>query len=154
GTQNYVCRPSGNGFAFVLFTPQATLVKLENSKELITHFFSPNPFEANVDPTVVGNFQIRATWQDAHDMSSVWAKVDKSATFQTDPTFVAQGAVAWLLLDVVGALDGPIGGGTLTPAVFVQRVNTSGGVAPATGCATSADIGNEAFVDYTADYIF
>src|SRR5881628_3674457 len=25
GTQNYVCKPSGTGVAFVLFTPQATL---------------------------------------------------------------------------------------------------------------------------------
>jgi len=37
---------------------------------------------------------------------------------------------------------------------FVQRVNTEGGVAPATGCAQLADVGKKAFVPYKADYIF
>jgi hypothetical protein len=33
-------------------------------------------------------------------------------------------------------------------------VNTTAGVAPATGCALPTDIGNKAFVPYTADYVF
>lgn len=155
GTQNYVCKPTANGgFAFVLFTPQATLFN-DDGTQLITHFFSPNPFETNMDPTVVGDRQIRVTWQ-AQDTSSVWAKVDKSATFATDPAFVAPGAVAWLLLDVEGTQKGPNGGDTMTAAdgAFVQRVNTSGGLAPSTGCTSSTDVGNEAFVHYTADYFF
>ena len=41
-------------------------------------------------------------------------KLDQSATFATDPTFVAKEAVAWLPLDVVGAEDRPTGGDTLT----------------------------------------
>jgi hypothetical protein len=37
----------------------------------------------------------------------------------------------------------------------VQRVNTSGGIAPAAdGCARAADIGRRALVPYTADYVF
>src|SRR5215467_1574023 len=57
GTQNYVCRPTANGgFAFVLFTPQATLFN-DDFKQLITHFFSPNPAEVNTDPTVVTDRQ-------------------------------------------------------------------------------------------------
>src|SRR5262245_16131012 len=43
GTQNYVCKPSGAGFAFALFTPQATLFSDNANKEVIVHFFSPNP---------------------------------------------------------------------------------------------------------------
>ena len=151
GTQNYVCKPTVNGgFAFALFTPQATLFSDAN-KEIIVHFFSPNPDEANTDPNIVANFAVRATWQDSTDMSSVWAKLDQMST---DAPFVAPGAVAWLLLDVVGAQDGPTGGKTLSDALRVQRLNTSGGVAPKTGCSSAADVGKEAFVPYTADYFF
>jgi Protein of unknown function (DUF3455) len=151
GTQNYVCKPTINGgFAFALFTPQATLFTDAN-KEIIVHFFSPNPDEANTDPTVVADFAVRATWQDSTDGSTVWAKVDKSST---DAPFVAKDAVAWLLLDVVGTRDGLTGGKTLSDALRVQRLNTSGGVAPKTGCSSAADVGKEAFVSYTADYFF
>jgi hypothetical protein len=154
GTQNYVCKPTGpTTVAFALFTPQATLFN-ENGKALTTHFFSPNPQEANLDPTVIGDRQIRVTWQDSRDSSSVWAKLDTSATFQTDPNFVAKDAVAWLRLEVKHTEPGPTGGDTLTPAKFVQRVHTVGGLPPSTGCTSPSDIGNEAFVPYEADYFF
>src|SRR5262245_27224251 len=152
GTQNYVCRPSGNGFAYVLFTPQATLFN-DDLKQLITHYFSPNPKEPNTDPKVVTDRQIRVTWQ-AQDTSTIWAQLETAATFGTDPTFVAKDAVAWLRLAVVNHQDGPTGGTTLSKTQFVQRVNTVGGLAPSTGCASPADAGNEAFVHYTADYVF
>src|SRR5512133_4141614 len=48
GTQNYVCRPSGAGVAYVLFTPQATLFS-EDGGQVITHYFTPNPFAPNTD---------------------------------------------------------------------------------------------------------
>jgi hypothetical protein len=153
GTQNYVCRPAANGgFAYVLFTPQATLFN-DDLKQLITHYFSPNPHEPNTDPKVVTDRQIRVTWQ-AQDTSTIWAKLETAATFATDPTFVRKDAVAWLRLAVVNHQDGPTGGETLSKTQFVQRVNTTGGLAPSTGCATPADAGNEAFVHYTADYVF
>ena len=66
-----------------------------------------------------------------------------------DPT-----AVAWLLLDEVGVQKGPTGGDTLTKTTFVQRLNTKGGLAPSTGCSSLTDVGNQAFVPYTADYFF
>ena len=44
GTQNYICLPSGSGFAWTLFTPQATLFS-DRARQVTTHFFSPNPFE-------------------------------------------------------------------------------------------------------------
>jgi hypothetical protein len=150
GTQNYVCRPSGSGFAFKLFTPQATLFG-DNGKQLITHFFSPNPFELNADPTVVGDHPIRVTWQDSQDTSTVWAKLDQSSS---DAPFVSPDAIAWLKLEVVGAQDGPTGDNTLAATKFIQRLNTSGGLAPSTGCASPSDVGNQAFVPYTADYFF
>src|SRR5262245_40170353 len=51
GTQNYVCKASGNGFKYVLFTPEATLFD-DDFRQLTTHFFSPNlkPEPGTVDP--------------------------------------------------------------------------------------------------------
>jgi uncharacterized protein DUF3455 len=42
----------------------------------------------------------------------------------------------------------------MTRTTFIQRVNTSGGIAPATGCALSTDVGKKTLVPYAADYIF
>jgi uncharacterized protein DUF3455 len=57
-------------------------------------------------------------------------------------------------LSQAGVLDGVGGGNTLSVATFVQRVNTVGGLAPATGCSSPDDIGTTAFVPYEADYVF
>ena len=114
GTQNYVCRPSGAGVAYVLFTPQATLFS-EDGGQVITHYFSPNLStnqpDPNTDPKVVANGAIRVTWQH-RDSSIIWAKLHQS---------------------------GPDG---------------SGSVAPKTGCSSPTEVGNQAFVPYTADYFF
>jgi hypothetical protein len=72
----------------------------------------------------------------------------------SDPHFVKPGAIAWLRIKVVGAQEGPAGGDTLTETTFIQRVNTSGGLAPSVGCNSAADVGKQAFVPYTADYFF
>ena len=157
GTQNYVCKPSGAGVASVLFTPEATLFG-EDGGQAITHNFSPNPFEPNTDPKVVApGGTIRATWQYL-DTSRVWAKVHAN---DPDPINGKKGAVtvdttaiAWLLLDGVGSQKGPTGGDKLFGTSFVQRLNTKGGLAPSTGCSSLTDLGNTAFVPYTADYFF
>lgn len=141
GTQNYVCLPSGVGFKFVLFTPEATLFQ-HHGKQVTTHFFSPNPSEGGT---------IRATWQHSRDTSTFWGQVIDSSS---DPDFVAAGAIPWLLVGKAGVEEGPGGGDALTATTFVQRLNTSGGLAPSTGCASSADVGKQAFVPYTADYFF
>ncbi|MDD5034303.1 MAG: DUF3455 domain-containing protein [Methylococcaceae bacterium] len=141
GTQDYVCLPSGTGFAWTFFGPQATLFN-RHDQQVITHFLSPNPFESNTP---------RVTWQHSRDTSTVWAKVTASSS---DPAFVAPGAVPWLLVQAVGTQDGPTGGNTLTPTTFIQRLNTAGGSAPQTGCAESADVGKKVLVSYTADYFF
>jgi Protein of unknown function (DUF3455) len=156
GTQNYICLPCPNpatsmcpdasGFAWILFTPQATLFN-DDDKQLITHYFSPNPFETNTNPGVLDDHMIRATWQHSKDTSTVWAMAIASSSG-------AGGAIPWLLLRVVGAQDGPTGGDTLTPTTFIQRLNTTGGVAPSMGCGSLTDVGKQAFVPYTADYFF
>ena len=144
GTQDYVCLPSGTGVKFVLFTPQATLFNGSDDRELTTHYFSPNPSEGGT---------IRATWQDSRDASTVWGQV-RPGESSSDPKFVAVGAIAWLLLRVAGTEEGPTGGNTLSSTTFIQRLNTSGGSAPSTGCTSSTDVGHLAFVPYTADYFF
>ena len=149
GTQNYICLPAGSGFVFALFTPEATLFR-DNDRQIITHFFSPN-LAPDLGETAR---TIRATWQDS-DTSTVWAKVNPgdSASHASAPNFVAADAIAWLKLTRVGAQDGPTGGDTLSDTTFIQRLNTSGGLAPA-DCISAADVGKEAFVPYTADYFF
>ena len=141
GTQNYICLPAEKGFGWTLFGPQATLFD-GNGAQLTTHFLSPNPNEDGA---------LRATWQDSRDTSRVWAMAIASST---DPAYVAGGSVAWLLLRVVGAELGPTGGAALFDAKYVHRVNTAGGVAPATGCDHKKDIGKRQFVPYATDYIF
>jgi hypothetical protein len=136
GTQNYICLPSG----WTFFGPQATLFN-DLNEQVITHFLSPNPDEGGT---------ARATWQHSQDTSTVWAAAVAS---YSNPGFVARGDIPLLLLQVVGAQDGPTGGRTLTATTFIHRLNTSGGVAPSTGC-TSSDVGKRAFVPYTADYFF
>jgi hypothetical protein len=153
GTQNYVCKPSGAGVAYVLFTPQATLFG-DDGGQVITHYNSPNPFEPNTDPKVVApEGTIRATWQ-YRDTSKVWAKVHPSGSDGSGAVTVDETAIAWLLLDRVGSQNGSTGGDKLTGTTFVQRLNTAGGLAPKTGCSSLTDVGNTAFVPYTADYFF
>jgi len=149
GTQNYVCLAAGAGFAYALFTPQATLFD-DHGRQIVTHFFSPNLAPSDSNETVG---TIRATWQDSDDTSTVWGKVIDSASRASDPGFVAADAIAWLKVAVLGVEDGPQGGDALSGTTFIQRVNTSGGVAP-TNCTSPADVGRQAFVPYTADYFF
>ena len=141
GTQNYSCLPSGAGFAWTLFGPQATLFD-DDLDQAMTHYLSPNPTEAGTP---------RATWQHSRDTSTLWAL---AVATSSDPAFVAPGAIPWLKLQVVGAQFGPDFGHRLTATAFIQRVTTGGGIAPATGCAVSADVGKQALVPYTADYVF
>jgi len=149
GTQNYVCSKAGAGVKYVLFTPEATLFD-DDGKQIITHYFSPNPEpkDPNTSATVVADGAIRATWQDK-DTSTIWAKLHTDGAFTVD-----RSAIAWLLLDVVGNEPGPAGGDKLTQTKQVQRFSTQGGLPPETGCSTLDDAGNQAFVDYTADYFF
>ena len=145
GTQNYVCAPCDPtkancplGVAFTLFTPQATLFN-DQGEQLITHFSSPNPVEGGT---------IRVTWQDSRDTSSVWAKLVNAVMVKSD-------SIPWVLLNVkdTGTLAGPTGD-RMTKTTFIQRVNTVGGVAPAVGCLSTADLGHQAFIPYRADYYF
>ena len=56
-------------------------------------------------------------------------------------------AIAWLLLEAVST-EGP---GIFDGVTYIQRVNTTGGLAPA---APGSFVGEEARVPYTAEYYF
>jgi Protein of unknown function (DUF3455) len=137
GTQNYVCLPTSSGYTWTFFGPQATLFG-DGGQQVTTHFLSPNPAESGTP---------RATWQDSGDTSTVWAAAIANS--------VAPGAIPWLLLRVVGSEEGSGLGGTLTATTtYIQRVNTAGGIAPATGCKSAKDTGKKALVPYSTDYVF
>jgi Protein of unknown function (DUF3455) len=145
GTQNYMCLPaSGGGVAWKFFAPQATLYVnvLGLQSQLATHFLSANPEEDGL---------ARPTWQHSIDSSKVWGKVSKIVT---DSNYVEPGAIPWLLLEAAGKETGPDGGSFFTQTAYIQRINTSGGVAPATGCTQAGNIGALVLVPYTTDYFF
>jgi hypothetical protein len=147
GTQNYVCLPGSEGPAWKFLGPQATLflktpwIHGEILRQLATHYLSANPDEGGT---------ARPAWQSSFDTSTVWGK---AVADSRDPQYVSEGAIPWLLVQVVGAGEGVPAGSALSNTTYIQRVNTSGGVAPATGCDNTT-IGLVAFAPYTTDYIF
>ena len=141
GTQTYMCLPSATGPAWKFVGPQATLFQEFGAgfyQQVTTHFLSPNPFEGGT---------ARPSWLHSFDSSQIWGRALASST---DADFVEAGAIPWLLVEVVGAQQGPAGG-LLAATTYVQRLNTSGGAAPSGTCA---DVGTFVMVPYTTDYFF
>jgi hypothetical protein len=125
GVQKYTCQANGTW----LFTdPEATLSKTAGvAKPVGTHYL---------------NFATgRPVWQ-LNDGSSVEAA--RTVTVPAGPTNIAS-----LLLQAVTTQPGS-GGDRLTGTTWVQRLNTSGGVAPTGACTP----GNLLAVPYSADYLF
>lgn len=141
GTQQYVCLPKGDTFAWTLFGPQATLFDGKGN-QVLTHFLSGNPQE---------NRRPRPTWQSSRDSSAVCGEAIASSS---DPHFVALDAIPWLLLRAVGAQPGQNGSDVLKQVTYIQRINTAGGDAPVLGCTMRDEVGMKALVPYTADYVF
>lgn len=121
GVQIYQCNATGTAWTFL--HPEATLTA-EDGTPIIHHFAGP-------------------TWQSLDDGSSV-----QGTTIASRPS--PSGAIAWLLLAAKNNTLGPQGGDMLFPTTYIQRVHTTGGVAPATPCTP----GVVQAVPYTADYIF
>jgi hypothetical protein len=156
GTQGYVCLPSGAGASWTVNNarPEATLFTnaFGAALQVITHFLSPveNPNDIGPKPPRFGD----ATWQSSFDSSRVWAQKVNFITAGTDASCPNAGAIDCLLLQTIGTAQGPTGGKMLTRTTFIQRLNTKGGSAPATGCSTAADVGKQTLVPYSADYHF
>jgi hypothetical protein len=146
GTQNYMCVSGETGPAWRFAGPHATLFvpmpwsRGEAVLQLMTHFLSPNPAEGGTP---------RPAWQSSHDSGMVWGKAIASSS---DPRYVAPESIPWLLVQVTGARRGPAGGG-MPQTAYIQRVNTSGGLAPAGGC-DAGNYGQMVLAPYTTDYLF
>ena len=157
GTQAYVCLSTGTGGASWTVNharPEATLFAhiFGEAVQIITHFLSPvvNPNDVGPKPPRFGD----VTWQSSFDSSRVWAQKDKFVPAGSETSCPNAGAIDCLLLQVIGTDEGPGGGRSLTKTTFIQRLNTKGGSAPATGCFVTSDVGKQVLVPYSADYFF
>jgi hypothetical protein len=156
GTQGYVCLPSGSGASWTVNNarPEATLFTnfFGVAFQIITHFLSPveNPNDVGPKPPRFGD----VTWQSSLDSSRVWAQKTNFIVAGTDASCPNAGAIDCLLLQTIGSKRGPTGGTILTKTTFIQRLNTNGGSAPASGCSVFADVGKQTLVPYSADYFF
>jgi hypothetical protein len=81
------------------------------------------------------------TWQ-ANDGSAVVGK--REANVNVDPT-----AIDWLRLSATSTTPG-----TLGKTTYIQRINTTGGLAPAAADCNATTAGSTVEVPYTADYVF
>jgi hypothetical protein len=122
GVQKYTCQANGTW----LFTdPEATLFLTNGAAQqpVGTHFL---------------NFSTgRPVWQ--------WLGGSSVEAARTQAASGGTGNIAWLLLQAVATSPGRLGQTT-----WIQRLNTTDGVAPAGPCTPGAT----AAVPYTADYFF
>lgn len=125
GFQTYQCNATGTAWTFT--GPLATLYKTTGVPKAIGRHFR-NPVTT------------RPVWQ-LKDGSSVEAAAIVSIS--------KAGTIPWLLLQAVDWTTGA-DGDRLTQTTYIQRLNTTGGVAPAVPCTPGAT----ANVPYTADYFF
>lgn len=156
GSQGYTCLPTSTGASWTVNSsrPQATLyIKVfGRDVQIITHFLSTdtNPNQYAPSPLPFGS----PTWESSFDSSVVWAKSLNSIPAGSDASCSHAGAIPCLLLQSIGSQQGPAGGGVMTATTYIQRLNTTGGVAPAEGCSVASDVGKQKLVPYTADYYF
>ena len=87
----------------------------------------------------VGTHYAGPTWESNSGSRVVAARLQSCTPDAT--------AIPWLLLQTVSN-DGP---GIFSSVTYVQRVNTSGGIAPA---SAGSQVGEERKVPYTAEYYF
>jgi Protein of unknown function (DUF3455) len=123
GSQIYACRAGADGKFAWSLKGPDAELKDQNGAVIGRHFAGP-------------------TWK-LTDGSEVTGKAVAHAD-SDDPN-----SVPWLLVDAVGHS----GNGLLTRVSTIQRVNTHGGKAPATGCDESHGDA-ESKSSYTADYYF
>jgi Protein of unknown function (DUF3455) len=103
GVQIYSCNATSSGFAWGFVAPRANLYN-DHGKLIITHFAGP-------------------TWQAMDGSRAVGQLVD---AVTVDPT-----AIAWVLLSA-STTPGP-DGDRLVATTFIQRIATTGGLAPPAG---------------------
>lgn len=125
GVQIYRCTQGPNNtYVWQFVAPEANL-------------YSDAPFT-----DMVGTHYAGPRWE-SNSGSIVRGAVDSIAP-SPDPN-----AIAWLLLRGVTS-SGP---GIFEGVTYIQRVNTTGGKAPSTGCDSTC-VGTEIRIPYTAEYYF
>jgi len=124
GVQIYECRAAADPYSPAQWTPVAPEAELfdGDGKRVGRHFGGPH-WEATDGSRIVGSVKARA---DAPQ----------------------RGAIPWLLLDTT-SVGGP---GRVSGVKQVLRINTVGGVAPATACSPRVP-GGPVSVQYSADYM-
>lgn len=126
GVQIYSCNPTSGGYAWALVAPRADLYG-DNGKLIATHFGGP-------------------TWQ-ATDGSLVAAARD------APPVTMDATAIPWLRLKMTSTSAGG-DGDRLAHTTYIQRVATTGGLAPAAATCNAPSAGTVQEIPYTADYYF
>ncbi len=124
GVQIYSCNPTPSGFVWGFVAPRANLYD-DHGKLIITHFGGP-------------------TWQAKDGSRAVGHLVDSVTVDAT--------AIPWLLLSA-STTPGP-DGDRLVATTYIQRIATTGGLAPPAVDCNAATAGTVAEVPYTADYYF
>jgi hypothetical protein len=125
GVQIYSCNATPGGFAWGFVAPRANLYN-DHGKLIITHFGGP-------------------TWQ-AKTAAPSWAR-SRPCSPSMPPPFPGCGCPP------ASAATGP-GGDRLVDTSYIQRIATTGGLAPPAAQCTAATAGTVAEVPYTADYYF
>ena len=128
GVQIYVATPSSS-----------------DPTKLVWTFTGPEAVLLDSDGVVVGSHYAHAgptrpAWRSESGSLVVGARTVPPVTVDAD-------AIPWLVLDAV-LTEGP---GIFKRTTFIQRVNTTGGLAPV---VPPTELGQEARVPYTAEYYF
>ena len=127
GVQIYRCDATdGGAFKWAFVAPEAQL------------------FDNAASQAVAGTHGAGPFWQ-GNDGSRVVGKVKSRADASN-----AAADIPWLLLTTTA--EGP--SGQMSAVKSIQRIKTVGGQAPTAGCAAAGDVGKQARVPYTADYVF
>ena len=124
GVQIYACNAVAGGHRWDFVAPSANLYD-ERGTLLTTHFAGPS-------------------WQARDGSLVVGTVVDRAPV---------EGAIPWLLLAAASTSAGA-DGDRLAHTTFIQRIATTGGLAPAEASCHAGTVGTQAEVPYTADYYF
>ncbi len=130
GVQVYVCTQDpkdSSRYTWTLKEPRAQLYADGSYHRLVGKHY----FDTGKNPT----------WE-ATDGSKVSGRKIQQANSPE------KAAIPWLLLQSIATQ----GSGKFTPVLFIQRIHTKGGMAPAT--ADKANKGQSVEVAYTAEYLF
>ena len=125
GVQIYTCKIVAGAPAWSLTAPRAVL-KDDNGKAIIDHYGGPS-------------------WKHRDGSTITGSRVD-GVTMDSS-------AIPWLLLSATPVSSGP-DADRLAGTKFIQRVATTGGLAPSASTCTTDTLGAVEEIPYTADYYF